>query len=205
MSRKSERIGNEERRDTMKIMRHNFFGVEETIKHFGFSPTPQQLTIPFSEAVLEQLKNSHILIAVFPLSILDIRARVERELFCNHEGAWYDNQLFAEEHNEIGWQLIQKTPTDNSISKNWQEQLRLITKDDEVPTAQAMAYTIIGHYLATGERLFEDIYVRTSSMPLDGYHIIVGYFDTKGPGLRVNLWPDNAREHDIGLAVSRKF
>ena len=72
-----------------EIMGKNFFGVEEAIKHFGVNPTRQQLAalseIPFSEAVLEQSKDTHILVAVFPLSILEIRGKVERKLFYNHE------------------------------------------------------------------------------------------------------------------------
>jgi hypothetical protein len=59
-----------------EIMSKNFFGIEEAIKHFGVSPTRQQLDalseIPFSEAVLEQSKDTHILAAVFTLSILEI-------------------------------------------------------------------------------------------------------------------------------------
>jgi len=74
----------------------NFFGVEEAMKHFGVNPTCQQLAalseIPFSETVLKQSKDDHILVAVFPLSILEIRDKVERKLFYNHETAWYNEQ-----------------------------------------------------------------------------------------------------------------
>ena len=43
-----------------------------------------------------------------------------------------------------------------------------------------MVYTIIGHYLATGERLFEHIYVRTSSVDSGGRRVGVGRFDSRG-------------------------
>lgn len=50
-----------------EIMGKNFFGVEKAIKHFGVNPTRLQLAalseIPFSETVLEQLKDFHILVA----------------------------------------------------------------------------------------------------------------------------------------------
>jgi len=111
--------------------------------------------------MLERSKDTHILIAVLPLSIIEIRDKVEKSLF-SYDGAW--KQPFADERGEVSWELISKTLVDNSTSKNWWEQKALLGDDEEIPTAQVMTYTIIGHYLATGERMFERVYVRTSSM-----------------------------------------
>lgn len=197
----------ESQRCAREIMGKNFFGVKEAIKHFGVKPTSQQLAalleIPFSEAVLEQSKDTHVLVAVFPLSILEIRGKVKRELFFSHEDAWYNKQSFAKEHGEISWQLVRKTPVDDSTSKNWQEQQALLSKDDEMPSAQVMVYTIIGHYLATGERLFEHIYVRTSSVDSDGDRVLVGYFDSDG--LVIYGWWDDGRDDFMGVSSARKF
>jgi len=190
-----------------EIMGKNFFGVEEAIKHFGVNPTRQQLAalpeIPLSEAVLKRLKNTHVLIAVFPLSILDIRGKVEQSLFCSHENAWYNKRAFAKERGEVTWQLVCKTPVDNSTSKKWQEQQTLLSKDDEVPSAQVMVYTIIGHYMATGERLFEHIYVHTSSVDSDGGHVYVGRFGSGG--LDVDAYWDDDRNDYLGVSSARKF
>ncbi|XOB46713.1 MAG: hypothetical protein ACKKMV_00815 [Candidatus Nealsonbacteria bacterium] len=192
-------------RRAQKIMGKNFFGIEEVIKHFKVNPTHQQLTvlakIPFSERVLEELKDSYILVAVFPLSILDIRSKVDSKLF--YDQSWYNNESFAEERGEAGWQLVRKTPVPSSASKNWSEQQKLLAKNDEVPTARIMVYTIIGYYLATGERLFKDIWVRTSSLPSDGYRVRVGCFYLIG--LRFFYYWDGLRNIGISLAASRKF
>lgn len=189
-----------------EIMGENFFGFEDAIEHFKISPTDQQLAvlseIPFSEPVLKELKDTHILIAVFPLSILEIRNRIERKLFFSHEDSWYNNQDFAKEQEEIGWQLICKTAVDNSFSKNWQEQQALLTENEKVPTAQSMVYAIIGHYLATGEQLFENTYVRTDSLASDGGRVDVGYFDSGG--LYISSYWDSSRSGSLGLASSRK-
>ena len=170
-----------------EIMGKNFFGIEEAIKHFGVNPTSQQLAalseIPFPETVLQQSKDSHILVAVFPLSILEIRAKVDRKLFYNHETAWYNEQSFAKEHGEVNWQIVRKTPVDNSTSENWQEQQALFGKDDIVPTAQVLVYTIIGHLLATGERLVERKYARTSSVDSDGNCVYVSDVGSNGLGI----------------------
>lgn len=76
------------------IMGKNFFGIEEAILYFGINPTKEQLIalseIPFSEAALEEFKETYILVAVFPMSILEIRGKVERKLFHSHE-----NEAFA--------------------------------------------------------------------------------------------------------------
>jgi hypothetical protein len=189
-----------------EIMGKNFFGVEEAIKHLGISPSQEQAAllseIPFSEAVLQETKDSHILVAVFPPSIKEIRSRVERKLFCSHEDAWYNSQEFAQKTGKTQWMLIQKTPVPNSTSKTWQEQQALLGKKEEIPTAQAMVYTIIGHYLNTAERLFEKIYVRTSSLASGGGHVDVGRFDSGGLYVRSD-WHDD-RDGDIAVSSSRK-
>jgi len=182
------------------------FGIEEAIKHFRINPNRQQLAslseVPFSEAVLEQCKDTHVLVAVLPISILEIRGKVQdKGLFYGQD--WYDKEQFANERGEVTWQLVRKTPVDNSFSKNWQEQQALLGEDDEVPTAQVMVYTIIGHFLATGERLFEKVYVRTSGVNSDGSPVYVGYFDSNG--LNVNDYWDDYRVGSIGVSSSRKF
>jgi len=188
-----------------EIMGKNFFGVEEAIRHFGVNPTRQQLAalskIPFSEAVLEQSKDTHVLVAVFPLSVLEIRGKVDSKLF--YDQSWYNKESFAKERGEVTWQLIRKTEVANSTSKNWREQQALLSKDDEVPSAQVMVYTIIGHYLTTGERLFEHIYVRTSSVGSGGGRVGVGSFDSGG--LAVSRRWDDSRDDDLGVSSARKF
>lgn len=189
-----------------EIMGKNFFGIEEAQKHFGVTPTKAQLgylaEIPFSEEVLTACKDTHVLVAVLPMTILEVRGKVEKKLFYSHEDAWYNNQAFANEKAELGWHLIRKTPVENSTSKNWKEQQALLSKDEETPTASVLVYTIIGHFLATEERLFEKIYVRTSSLDSDGRRVLVGYFDSGG--LYVYDWYDDDRFDYVGVSASRK-
>lgn len=193
-------------RRAQKIMGENFFGFEEAMKHFKVNPTDQDLKalaeIPFSEAVLEELKDTHILAAVFPLSILDI-LRANSNLFWDQSR--YNDKSFAKEHGEASWQLVRKTPVPNSTSKNWWEKEELLTKADKVPTAQVMVYIIIGHYLATGERLFRNIRVWTSSLYSDGFRVYVGDFDSSG--LDIDYCWDGIYEESVNLGVSsaRKF
>jgi len=190
-----------------QIMGWNFFGIEEAIKHFGVNPSKQQLAyladVPFTEEVLASVKDTHVLVAVFPMSILDVRAKVKDEsgrLF--YDQPWYNKQAFAKDKGEVGWQLVRKVPIADLTNKTWNEQQALLSKDEETPSAQVMVYTIIGHYLATGERLFENVYVRTSSVDSDGNRVNVGDFG--GHGLSVDNWWGGFRNGNIGVSSARK-
>lgn len=188
-----------------KIMGPNFFGIEEAVKYFGVTPeeSERQSVIPCPEEALRRLKDTHILTAIFPLSILDVRGHVDRTLFFSHENAWCNNEAFTKEKGEAMWALVRKTSVPNSISKTWSEQQALLSKEEETPAARIMVYTIIGHYLATGERLFENIYVRCSDLAAVGYRVIVGRFDSGG--LRVDgVWV-GVRNIYFGVSAARKL
>lgn len=187
-----------------EIMGQNFFGVEEAIKYFRVNPSKQQLApaeVPFTEATLEECKETHVLIVVFPLSILDVRSKVDSELF--YDQSWYNKESFAKERGEVSWQLVRKTPVENSTRKTWDEQQALLSDKEETPTARVMVYTIIGHYLAASERLFESTYVRCSDVGSRGGRVFVGYFCRHG--LRVSSNWDDSRSGSLGVASVRKF
>ncbi len=190
------------------IMGKNFFGIEEAIKHFKVNPTKRQFAalaeVPFSEEVLREYKDTHVLVAVFSLSILSIRDIVKKssgqDLFFSQD--WYEKESFAKSEGEISWQLVRKEPVANSFSKTWDEQRILLSGAEEIPAARIMVYTIIGHFLATGERLFKDTYVRVFSFDADWRSVIIGYFDANG--LSVSSYGSDARDGDIGLSAARR-
>ena len=159
-----------------EIMGRNMFGVEEAIRHFGVNPTKQQASalseIPFNKATLKQRRKTHVLAAVFPISILEIRGKAvaDQRLFQNQD--WYNDESFAEKKGETdlpagqaGWKLVRKTPVANY---------------KKTPTARVMVYTVIGHFLATGERLFENGYVYCNDLASDCGRVLVGDFGRGG-------------------------
>lgn len=198
-----------------KIMGDNFFGVDDARKYFGIKPTKWQTNalknIPFSEELLKENKDSHVLVAIFPVATFNflywdiddkIGKKGENLLYPNdpyyyidpYYGTLDEGQIHAvyQVRPCIGWRLIQKTPVKNSFSKNFLEQMALIKKNERVPTKEVMIYAVIGHYLKTGEKLFPCFYVRTSSAlykerlfrPIEfPWHFIVGSFDHRGIGL----------------------
>lgn len=188
-----------------EIMGKNFFGVKEAIKHFGVTPSKQQLIylakIPFTEDVLESCKDTHVLVAVFPMSILDICGKVERNLFHRYNDARL-KQVFVQDKGDVGWRLVRKVPVDDLVNKTWSEQQALLPKEEEIPKAQVMVYTIIGHFLATGERLFENIYLRCLDLESVGNRICVGNFNAEG--LYVDRYWDTGRSDYLGVSAVRK-
>ncbi len=198
-----------------QIMGKNFFGPDDAIKHFGIRPTLQQFgylaEIPFSKEVLTVCKDTHILVAVFPISIIDIWDKVkgiklpsgQKAFFYKQD--WYNGQAFAGEKGELGWQLVRKTPADNSLNRYWNQQQKLLGKEDETPKVQVMVYTIIGHFLSTSERLFQEVSVRTYSVvsiASAGDRVCVGTFGADGL-VFYNYWDDN-RAYNLGVASAQK-
>lgn len=197
-----------------EIMGKNFLGVEEGTKLFGIQLSRRQLAymseIPFSEATLTTCRETHILVAVMPLAIVQIRSytaamklpKGQKSFFYKQD--WYDGQAFANEVGQLEWRLVLKTPVEDSTKKTWQQQQGLLDpKIEETPTAQVMVYTIIGHFLNTGERLFEKVWVRTSSLDSDGARVCVGIMDADG--LDVDAYWDDYTSGLLGVSSSRKL
>lgn len=116
---------------------------------------------------------------------------------------WYKDETFANEQIPAGTWEVSLEPVKDSLSKNWDEQQELIGKDSEVPPAAVLAYAIFQHFKDTGERAFENVYVRTSSLDSGGDRVIVGSFDAKGLGVNDD-W-DYRRRSVLGVASARKL
>src|SRR5579885_1040668 len=92
-----------------QVMGRNFIGVADAVRSFQVCPSRLDLIalrdVPWDEDVLTELCESHLLVAVLPISILEIRSRVEYKLFHSHEGAWYETEPLAQQREPPGWHL----------------------------------------------------------------------------------------------------
>lgn len=188
-----------------EIMGKNYLDPMRAIR-FGVKPSEQQLLalaeVPFLEATLEECKNTHILVATLPLSILDIRIRVDRKLFSTRKNAWYNDDRFAKDSGKAGWHLICKDWVKNSDHKCWDEQQTLLKEDEEVPSARVIVYTIIGYYLVTGEQILKNVYALTSSLGNLKSHIGIGNYPDDG--LRIAHFKDDDATNRFVLASAKK-
>jgi hypothetical protein len=191
-----------------EIMGRNFLGTKEVEEHFGeLSPEQEEALsiIPFSKETIEECKDTHILVADIGLSIMDItKLKNCKGLIFEYNG--FEAESFTKDTNQPSWRLIRKTPVKNSFSKTWKKQRSLLKhQTDEIPFARQVVYTTILHFLATGERLFEKVYVRTNNVGPDRDHIGVGGFIGRGrKGLSVGSWLDCSRGGELGIASARK-
>jgi len=190
-----------------EIMGRNFFGVGENIQYFNFLPSERdidalsEIRTPrgrlISEKQLIECRDTHILVAMFKVSILNIRFQLAPELFSDQE--WYEGQSFAKECGAVGWQLVRKTPVDGSLSRCWDEQQRLLNENEEIPSAQVVTYTTIGHFKVTGDHLFGRTCIRCPDLSSKNHHVFVGHFDIGGLKFDDD-WNDTFCRYDVGVA-----
>ena len=188
-----------------KIMRKNVFGIAEAMKHYKVKPTKKELkeleTVRFSEEKMRACAKTHLLVADFGLSVMDVWKQ-HCELFCCKIDPWYGNWCeakWARKRVKAQWRLLRKTAVPDSFGKDLAKQEEMLGKGEEVPEAREMVYMVIGHYLATGEKLFSDYYVRRRSLSGAGSRIVIGRFDALG--LLILSWDGNPND-DVGLASS---
>jgi len=138
------------------------------------------------------------------LSIVDLRAGVE--ILSHHifyPQTWYDTESFAKRKESPRYRQLQMGVVKYSFGKPFAEQQTLVPPGMEIPTARVVLTAMAIHFLATGERLFSDCYVRSVDQNSDGGRVVVGVFASDG--FDVSGYWDDDRGSDIGLASSRKF
>lgn len=192
------------------ILGDDFISPEEVADARGVSYTAEQLkqladTLPSTEMLQWCKDNGYAVVAGSPteMSLLDVRSAKSSLFYTKTEG-WYANQPFAaNEKVTCRWLAIRKTEVPNSLSKRWDAQQKLLSKDEEVPNAAEMSWFITTYYEVRGIYLFKGIYVRTSSVTSGGNRVDVGNFD--GNGLRVSSLWDGNYSSNLGVSASRKF
>ena len=169
------------------------------LKHFAD-------TMPSEEALRWCKTNGYAVVAgpPSPMGLLEVRS-LKPDHFYSKTGGWYEGHAFGHgDKAKTEWLAIRKELVPNSVNQNWNEQLRLLSKDEQVPKAGEMSWFITTFYEVRGVRLFEKVYVRTSSVASGGDRVGVGRFG--GSGVSVNdYWGVPRYYFSIGLAASRKF
>ena len=177
----------------------------------GITYSAQQLaefekTLPAQEEL--QFLRDHGFILVpgphVPMSCLDIR-QLDPQYFCTKTGGWYaeEKQRFSREQKVTAkWLKLRKEPVPNSLSKNWDEQSKLISDLEYVPNDAEVEWGITTYKAVTGVYLLKGVYVRTSSLDSDGNRVCVGRFDAGG--LYVCGYWGSDRRGDLSVSSARK-
>ena len=137
------------------------------------------------------------------LSVLGLRVVLEfldKQLLFDH---WYIIESFAKFAEEPRYRQLQIEAVKDSFGKAFAEQQTLVPPGEEIPTARVVLTAMAIHFLATGERLFSDHYVRCVDETSGGRLVHVGGF---GPdGVRVGHWRPAYSYGVLGVVLSRKF
>lgn len=201
-----------------EIMGNNYFGVEDVIKYLKVRPTRKQLAeladIPYSMKTLQELKESHMLVAVFPMSLTEMfNNKLFRSIFVKDykekEKQPFKGQQFTLDPGKIGWSLVRKSPEKDSPNKVWIAQLQILGKDNRTTSVRIMAYSVLCYFLKTGHKLFSDCQVRCIEEDASGRRLTVGPFreseeGRNNGGLRIECWWDDNRCDFVGLSSVRK-
>lgn len=183
--------------------------VKASAKHFGVrlsSKLTRQLgPVPYSDAVLSECAETHVLVPYLGLSLAQVHQAHLGLFWSKDDNAWYRqaHHSYSSTKHQPRWYLVQKTVLLGSLGKTWSEQLQLVQESavNEVVPAAVLVYAIVFHYLETGGRLLAGHYVRTNDVT-EGDRVHVGVFDVFK--LDVSAWDDYSSS-DLGVAVSRKL
>lgn len=200
--------------EARKIM-NSFIGPEEANKHWRTVPLLEHAIVLsntlFPEDLLVRLSESHILVVVPPAisicAMWDVAyLRSGRNIFARQY--WYRKQNFAWSNGDEVWTwwFVRKSSVPDSFNKTWHKQKALLGNVEEVPSARILTYAIITHFLATGERLLKDVFVRTVSPVLSNRRVRVGFFGEE-EGFSIGYCPDHVFSGRLGIssAISYTF
>lgn len=180
-------------------MKDHFLGLDTVsdLYRIRYTATERQaLTrIPFRADELKAKRETHVLVAGYKLSIVDMR-RHARRLF--YPSDWYVNQPFANQDVGCCWYLLRHGPVPGSLDKGYRKQERMVDTMEHVPFACEMVYMMVLYALARHERLLQEGYVRCRDQDTGGNRIRVGAFTSSGLGVTSDC---DAVEYDfVGVA-----
>lgn len=179
-----------------KIMVKNFIGPDEldTISDFlniNKIDSNNIPTIPFSESILKNNKNSILALGVNNYkdggavtlnslrSLFGVDPSKKEPCFYNQD--WYLSQSFANKGLEMKWYLINK---DIKVGTRGEEPGKIINtldKTESLPKAVVTAFVFFANYLINKEILWKEDFIWCSDLDDNGDRIYVGrYVDPLG-------------------------
>ena len=157
-----------------KIMGPNFIGPKEIYAAFGLPYGENERfeldVIPFQPSTLERCKDTHVLIAVFSLSLIELRER-EEKLFADQD--WSSINSFVSSKGKSTWRFVRKTCVRDSSNNDFAAQRALLSRHEMVPSAHTVAYLAAAYFRIRSEKLFALDAVRCNDHR-NGQHSCVG-------------------------------
>ena len=139
-------------------------------------------SVPFSIQQLEEVRETHVLVAISALSLIDL-FRMNRDLF-HHvfflpKRTWFTqgDYPFAHEKPEVGWYLVRTSVVPGSKKKTWDEMLELLEPNEFVPSASVLVQAAFLQYLWNHKRFLRDWFLASDTTSL-GSHLMLFHEDS---------------------------
>jgi len=196
------------------VMGRNFIGPEEVARFLGLSQFDERLKglerIPYEEEVLRMCRETHILVAGFPLTILDICKFFPRCVILpspeKRIGHWSNDRFARKDKLARRWYLMRKEVFNGSLGGSLRAALEASQNEgEELPRPGEFIYAVVLYYALTGERLFENVYAFCQDPANNGLHVRIGMFGSGGLCLDQFYYYRDGLFQDTGIASSRKL
>jgi hypothetical protein len=198
------------------------FAVANWNTEYRIRLTPEQIAaignFPESEAILnspcpfnpgKMIRETHFaFVGVDSITMMELQRlnpkATEPRFYSYAPDAWYAKEKLATKIKlSLRWYLLLKDIVPGSENKTFEEQVAMLPKEYEVPSAVLETTKDLLHYKKTGEYVNSNRYARTSDLVSDGRRVYVGLCDAGGA--IVSYWSDAHRDGNVGVGACRKF
>lgn len=162
--------------------------------------------IPFSEQQLIASKDTHVLVAMASVTFVELHKRHGARYFeSQFRSGRDDKDEFTKKRQSVGWHLVQKEALSGSMGESLIGQEKLLREGELIPNVTLMAYTMLAYQMKNHIRLFNGVYVRTSSENSGGLKIMLHNMPgVKGTNSIEICTSGGYARGNIGLAVETK-
>lgn len=203
-----------ELKEVREIFKEDFLGINEAENFTGAKLTEKEKKVALAKwqekikeqnitkEDLERLKKEGFMVVYRsdkillgeeekPITVNTLRNKFS-ELFYRKPGeGWYDDEKFAKEGKiESGWSIVKKEILDESKSKDWNEQEKVLKKwakehnvDEKFVrrrTPEEITYDILNYYKTHDKRILENDWDWTAVQSSAGSPVTVGNFASDG-------------------------
>ncbi len=157
------------------IMGANFLGPELGYRYFGTQhySTKRLASVPFDEGVLEQSRDTHLLVAGTPVTLCDLLARYPESFMERTKERTQRDPLYRQRVLPR-WYLLQREPDSASLNLSHYECWDYIDAPAELPRACEVIYAVLLKRLHTGEELLSKFSVRCEDNDQCGDTLCIG-------------------------------
>jgi len=185
-----------------------FWGLEEALDRLKFRLSSENRDalkqVPFTEKMLEDARRDHTLAVKVGLSPNDmyVRSGLEKHL----DKTWAKHGALSRIRGNIGWSLVRTEVLPNSLDKNLNEQMELLTRSDRIPSVGTLINAIIAYRLLNGRGIFMETFARCIDSTEELYRFNHCYHvsRTRTGELYSHHFSAAGREPRLGLATRKK-